>query len=449
MQKTNLEFLWDDQKVCENPHKGWYHHYYDNSLKKYGPLLKPDDFLEDFPGLNHIYLRVDWSHLEPEEGNFTWEVIDKVIDDWVAHGYAVSFRICCKETSPGFATPEWVMKAGAKGTFYPAGNSQCWEPDYGDPIFLEKLDKFHKVFANRYGKKSWLEFVDIGSYGEWGEGHTFFSSKRDWSLEVILKHIDIHLKYYKDTFILMNNDMADTRNVDDGSREAILDYALRNGLGLRDDSICVKWYSDNFGFSTLRTPEIYNPFWRKRPVDVELEHYAPTVTNNTWKGGLPLLKAIEESHATFVGFHGDARKWLSDNPEIAVKIANRSGYWYFLKSIEMNRSIKRGTDQKINLVWENHGVAPAYYRYKMIVVLSNDNGKYEYELPESDNRSWMPDEIVLETHHIKAPDDLPSGKYKLGVALYEGEIGKRNIELAFKDSIKKDGFYEIAEIDLT
>jgi len=126
-----------------------------------------------------------------------------VIGPWTAHGYGVSFRICCKETWPGFATPEWVMKAGAKGGFYPAGNGQAWEPDYGDPIFLDRLDKFHRVFASRYGSQPWLEFVDIGSYGEWGEGHTLRSSMRDWPVEVIKKHIDLHLRNYPDTFILL------------------------------------------------------------------------------------------------------------------------------------------------------------------------------------------------------------------------------------------------------
>lgn len=444
MEKTNLESLWDDQKVCENPHKGWYHHYLDNSLKVYGPLLKPDDFLEDFPGLNNIYLRLDWSHLEPEEGKYTWEVIDRIIEQWTAHGYGVSFRICCKETSPGFATPEWVMKAGAKGTFYPAGNGQCWAPDYGDPIFLEKLDNFHRVFAERYGSKPWLEFVDIGSYGEWGEGHTAFSSRRDWPVDVIKKHIDIHVKYYTNTFIIMNDDMVTSRREEEGAEE-ILKYAVSKGLGLRDDSVSVEWYAKTYGFSTLQCPEMFNLVWRKKPIDIELEHYSATVKNGTWKGGLPLLKAVEESHASFVGFHGDARKWLADNPEIAVKIANRVGYWYFLKSIEMDRSIPRGTEQKLKLVWENHGVAPAYYRYKMVVRLANNSNQYELELPESDNRNWMPDEIVLETHHLKVPDTLPSGKYKLGIALFEQ---KREIELALKNSVKKDGFYDIAEVNL-
>jgi hypothetical protein len=451
MQKINIEKLWDDQKVCENPHKGWYHHYYDNSLKVYGPLLEPDDFLEDFPGLNHIYLRVDWSHLEPEEGKYDWEVIDRIINPWTQHGYAVSFRICCKETSPGFATPEWVMKAGANGTFFPTRDgNQCWEPDYGDPIFLEKLDNFHRVFAERYGDMPWLEFVDIGSYGEWGEGHTSASSRRDWPADVIKRHIDIHTDHYTNTFILMNNDMVDTRKVEDGSKEEIYDYALSKGLGMRDDSVCVKWYFDTFGKSTLLTPECFTRVWRNKPVDIELEHYGSTIRHNTWMKGLPLVAAVEESHATFVGFHGDARKWLADNLEIAVKLANLSGYWYFLKSIEMNMSLSQGTEQKIKLVWENHGVAPSYYRYKMMVRLANDNHRYEQELTDSDNRNWMPGDIVLENYVLNIPKDLTPGKYKLGIALYEDKgFNKRDIQLALKDSTKaKDNFYDIVEVGI-
>ncbi len=441
-----LEKVWDDRKTCANPHKGWYHHYYDNSLKVYGPLLRPDDFLTDFPGLNHIYLRVDWSHLEPAEGRFAWEVIDRVIGPWTAHGYGVSFRICCKETSPGFATPEWVMKAGAKGGFYPAGDGQCWEPDYGDPVFLDKLENFHRAFGRRYGAQPWLEFVDIGSYGEWGEGHTLRSSMKDWPVEVIKKHIDIHVRNYPDTFILMNDDMVNCRKNDEGWDE-IVDYAVSKGLGLRDDSVCVDSYADKFGFSTLRTPEMFNRVWRQKPVDMELEHYSAAVRENRWKGGLPLLKPVEESHASFVGFHGDARKWLADNPEIAVTLANRSGYWYFPTRVEMCGSMARGSEQKVKLVWENHGVAPAYYRYTLRMRLSNGAGSYEQELSESDNRKWMPDEILSETYSLKVPDTLKPGTYKAGIALYDPRSG-RNIELAVKDSIKADGFFTIAEVQV-
>ena len=115
MIKTHLERHWDVDKVCRNPHKGWYLHYYDNRLDRYGSRLAEGDFLQDFPGLNHLYLRLAWSYLEPQEGRYDWEVIDRVIEPWTKQGYGIAFRITCKETSSDqcFATPQWVMEAGA------------------------------------------------------------------------------------------------------------------------------------------------------------------------------------------------------------------------------------------------------------------------------------------------------------------------------------------------
>ena len=173
----HLEKYWDDAKILNNPHKGWEVHYYSNSLSNYGKRLAPEDSLSDFPGLSNIYMRLAWCYLEPEEGKYNWEVIDSVINRWVKWGKTVSFRITTKETNFVYATPEWVRKAGAKGKFIdePSLRVKAWAPDYGDPIFLEKLETFHQAFAARYDEKPYMSYVDIGSIGEWGEGHTAYS----------------------------------------------------------------------------------------------------------------------------------------------------------------------------------------------------------------------------------------------------------------------------------
>ena len=76
--------------------------------------------------MDHLYLRLAWSYLEPEEGVFDWSRIDEVVEKYVPLGYGISFRITCKETGtyPGsvgqqkndvmYATPVWVEKAGQK-----------------------------------------------------------------------------------------------------------------------------------------------------------------------------------------------------------------------------------------------------------------------------------------------------------------------------------------------
>ena len=107
-----------------NPHKGWYHHYPDNHIDKY-QIARDADLLE-FPGMDHLYIRLAWAYLEPKEGQFDWAVIDRIIEKWTAHGLGIAFRISCKETSTDrieqqFATPRWVMEAGAQGRLLPDG----------------------------------------------------------------------------------------------------------------------------------------------------------------------------------------------------------------------------------------------------------------------------------------------------------------------------------------
>ena len=59
---------WDTVRVLKNPHKGWYHHLLDNGIGKYS--IKDDALFYSFPGMDHLYLRLCWSYLEPEEGKF-------------------------------------------------------------------------------------------------------------------------------------------------------------------------------------------------------------------------------------------------------------------------------------------------------------------------------------------------------------------------------------------
>ena len=68
MPKYDSRYMRDENKLCQNPDKMWYIHFYDNGLYNYGGDLAEDDMLADFPFLDHIYMRLAWAYLEPEEG---------------------------------------------------------------------------------------------------------------------------------------------------------------------------------------------------------------------------------------------------------------------------------------------------------------------------------------------------------------------------------------------
>lgn len=125
----------DTGEALANPGMGWVLHHYDNVAFHYGGKLEPSDTVDDFPGVTTVYLRIAWSHIEPEEGRFNWSVLDTPAQRWLDKGKQIAIRISCSESFMRYATPEWVEKAGAKGYNFTVGkgvdpNGPFWEPDY-------------------------------------------------------------------------------------------------------------------------------------------------------------------------------------------------------------------------------------------------------------------------------------------------------------------------------
>jgi len=377
MYVWGLKKYQDSTVLLRNPDKGLYIHYLDNGLSRYGikdgKYLMPDDLPEGLP-IDHIYIRIAWCHLEPEEGKFNWELIDNIIDPWTKAGVDVAFRITCKETdtSQYYATPEWVKDAGAAGKEL----SNAWEPVWNDPVFLEKLRNFHMAFAERYDSNPNVIYVDIGSLGDWGEGHTTFGSQENYTYDTLLEHMDIYLSAYKNTAIVMNDDILTHEGIGGRYRSELLEYIEENNISLRDDSIATKWHYDQYddevyGKTSVKIPNVFVRFSDDVPMILELDHYGNTVTgqNDTWQGGQTLLSAIKQTHATYAGFHYYPVEWYNDgNEEIAAELINNLGYWYFPESFAFSET---DGGMKYGFTLKNGGSAQSYKDYGMTLTLVN------------------------------------------------------------------------------
>ena len=405
----------DYTTALSNPDKGWYIHYYDNTIKRYGAGLTPEEALKYIPCLDHIYLRLAWSYLEPQEGKFNWEIIDSVIEPYTQAGIGISFRITCKETDTTipYATPEWVKNAGAAGTEI----GGVWEPDYGDPIFLEKLDNFHRAFAKRYAGKDYIRYIDVGSYGDWGEGHTASSSKKDWPWSDLKKHFDIYAKYYPNDLIVVSDDFIGSRRTSEGKQE-ILNYVLSKGWTFRDDSISVDWFAKSIGGDTVRSPELFASVWKTKPVVLELEHYNKTLQYDNWNNGSTFYDAAVNTHCTYAGFHGYVNEWIRDNADFAVKMGNKLGYWYFIDSAELQKS-DGAIDFTVN--WRNEGMSRAYNKYDLDIIFTDETGADTvFAAQDFDNTKFMPGEKAKTRHTVKT-DELKSGKYTVSLRMKKGD----------------------------
>jgi len=469
--EIDMKPYWDDTIALENPHKGWYHHYPDNHINKY--IIREDSHLLDFPGMDHIYIRLAWAYLEPREGQFNWDLIDSIIDKWVGKGLKIAFRISCKETSTDrieqqYATPKWVMEAGAKGDYYRKGKKVGpdgqWEPVFDDPVFLEKLEYFLSVFAGRYDGKPWLRYVDVGSIGDWGEGHTSSGSQMEYGYDQRKVHVDLYCKYFQKTQIVISDDFVYCiRDLQD--RQKMHRYIQKNGITYRDDSILVngylRGYSDTY---TVRSPEFFADVWRVTPTVFELEHYGSVKRYGNWLGrpGSSLEKygkgktgadffrgALALLHATYIGYHGYAHEWLTENPDLTIELLNRCGYWYFLHRVKIPKDLQSGEICNIQMDWENRGVAPAYHPYRLKVRLDGPNVE-DIEL-NAGNQKWMPKPsggVYPETYPISIPKLLQPGQYKLKFKLYSNEEGRDVFAALDPELLDEEHYYSVATFNV-
>ena len=433
----------DDRRILRNPHKGWYWHYIDNGYLRpnYRRDHDPDDHLEDFPGLNHLYLRFDWGDIEKEEGVYDWSYIDSIMEEWSRYDYRFGMRLVTYEGSGEipFATPEYVYKAGAKCYALPGGRL---EPDYGDPVFLEKLSRFMEEAGRKFNSDPRVELVDVGTFGTWGEGHTGNGSDVVYPAEVIKKHIDLHVKNFPDKFVILNDDHINHR-WSRGAEENLdlIDYAAALGLGLDDDSVCVRCYADNCGYNTLRTPWLFDRLSPNAPVVLEFEHYQ-AVAMQVFKNGYPFLDAMQRTHATFAGFHGYPRPWLKREPWLTEYAANRLGYWFFIDGIELP-PLMAGVNNRVKLHFVNRGFAASYRKFCVKLRLTGAGGNYVQEL-DVDCRRWQPGEPAVEA--VSFRPQLSPGTYCAELGVFEG---RRPIELALKESVKtEDGYYRLGFVEV-
>ena len=467
---------WDTIRVLTNPHKGWYHHLLDNGINKYA--IENDSSFWSFPGMDHLYLRLAWSYLEPEEGKFDWHYIDDVVKKYVPEGCGISFRISSSETgtypnSVGeenggvqYATPGWVRKAGAKGTVVETrSGTRTSVPGWDDPVFLEKLDHFHKAFAERYDGKPWVRYVDIGSIGDWGEGHTSFTTQIPPTVTEIKANIDIFLKNYRKSQLVCNDDLI-AENKSDEELKELFDLIMARGISLRDDSPLVDYYVQNYLSSwTISHPLLYDPLYLTRPVVFELQHYGSVKRDGNWLGkngsgtiekygysGAEIMrKAIETMHATYIGYHGYAEEWLADNPDLTKELANLCGYWYFPVSASFPSVLSRG-ENIFSFVWLNKGVAPAYDSFDLILRFESENLTNSFDiLPvNSGNKNWLPGISKTEKYKIEIPVKAIEGSYIVKFRL-EDQAGDNSqpIQIGIKESaIDPKGFVEMGLVTI-
>jgi hypothetical protein len=402
----------DTGNALINPGMGWALHYYSGRTGNYGYHLSPSDALDWYPGCSVVYMRIPWAFVEPEEGFFNWTVFDTPAQRFIEKGKKLAIRInCCEHWIP-WATPKWIMDKGARGVWFikgkgPDPEGKLWEPDYLDPIYLEHLEALIKALAERYDDNPNVAFIDIGTFGLWGEGHTGFSSKlsREVTEKAVRKQVDLYTKYFKKTLLCISDDVEG--GVNPGPEYPLLDYARSKGVSLRDDSILVSLPPHSWWHS-----ELAGRYWPTMPVIVEHEHYGLSKNRGAWFGDL-LAKSVEEYHCSYLSIHWWPHEFYNENQEFIEKINLRLGYRIQLQKIKYPKAVAIGERFKVEWTWANAGVAP-FYRggYPALTVKDKAGGivsqlvddQLDLSVLEVGKADNIPNKIFTSTFNIGFPN---------------------------------------------
>lgn len=385
------------------------------------------------------YLRFNWADVEPEEGRYNWAFIDDVIAAWKPRGATVALRVMtCNAHSAGYYTsPKWLFDAGCKGHEYLRGGDDPTsggrrvpriEPDYADPIYLARHGAFLKALGERYDGHPAIEFLDIGSYGIWGEWHT----PNPAPVEVRKQIVDLYLTAFRRTPLVFMSDDAE-----------VLPYALSRGTGFRRDGVGSPWHEQNWiGSKKYAGVPDMGEVWKRALVVFEWFGDYDYLRSRGWSFDAA-VEFMLRNHVTLIN-DNIGRVPPEAMPQLE-RLARLAGARFALRAIEHPAVVCPGTALSLHLTWANVGVGRLHRPYRLSAALANDQGEriVEQECP-GDPRDWLPG-----THEVNAtlplPAGLSTGTYTVQISLRDPTRRGPSWKLAM-EAPEQDGWYAVSRV---
>jgi uncharacterized protein DUF4832/glycosyl hydrolase family 42 (putative beta-galactosidase) len=403
-----------------------------------GPVAKLDPAAEmpEFPESSIAYCRWFWSAIEPERGNYRWEILDRALQAAREHHQALAFRLMPYDQ--GHPLPEWFRNSGARRANKPTDkDGAIWQPDFSDPLYLKYWGELVAEAGRRYDGNPYLDSVDISSVGYWGEGWSDYMPTFPFQKALI----DIWLEAFKRTPLLMNFDQQEA-----------LTYGTAHGAGWRLDC----WgdmrsnpvngkahWSHMLDFYPMQIVRAgIEGVWERSPVSLETCGVPGGWFREGWDVDYILAQALRW-HASSINIKSSAipPEWKAKFEEFQTRL----GYRLILRRMEYPEQVKPGEMAAIHMWWLNAGVAPVYRPYDLALQLFSPTDSAVIRLP-MDVRKWLPGDAVYDGS-IFIPAGLKPGPHRIRIALLDPRTGEPAIRLAIEGR-QSDDWYDLGEINV-
>jgi hypothetical protein len=396
------------------------------------------------------YVRDNWPKFQPAEDEYDWSIIEDLRERIAADGGTISFRIQTVKPppwGPGHGVPDWLRQQGAQIV----EGELSEEPLFADCLFLEAHGNFIDRLRQRYDGDPDVAFIDVGSYGLYGEWHT---TQYTWEDETPDWHarrriIDMYLggegtrpcvdtdgsivmrSYEYEGFQETQLIMPYTPGFSDSLRYAL---SRRDDIGIRHDALGSELHQGRYAEEIT---DLVEQTWRRAPIIFEFypEAYTPDQLRSA-------RAFAEDMHASLIheNFHEQGDDVLIE------RILERTGYRLMLYQVDYTAELAAGEQINIALLWENRGVAPPYVTFPLVVQVVDGQGNVVAQQQEDEDiRTWLPGRVIPLHMELSLPQTLQPGTYDIRLAFVHPDTQQPALSLAI-DGQDAQGYYNPGSI---
>ncbi|HPC96761.1 MAG TPA: DUF4832 domain-containing protein [Sedimentisphaerales bacterium] len=386
---------------------------------------------EGYPDTSLAYFRVYWKFIEPAQGQYRWELIDKALQTAGSRHQTLLLRIAPYGTGADNDVPNWYRELVGKEEKQP---EEKWRTNPEDPRYVEHFGAMIRALGARYDGHPLLESVDLAIVGAWGEG----AGSERLTQKTREALVDSYLEAFRKTHLIML--LTDERT-------------NRYGLSKRAVGWRVDCLGDMGGFSPTWChmcdyyPQAIINFgmkdaWKKAPVSLEV-----CWVMQTWKDkGWDIDYIIEQSLKWHISSLNAKSSPVPEEWWPAVnRWLTRMGYRFVLRKFTYPSTVKAGGRLTFTSWWENKGVAPCYRSFRLAFRLHNRTNE-RIVVTGADLRSWLPGDNLYDSS-VEVPSDTPDGAYDLHIGVLDERLDEPVVKLAIEGR-RSDGWYELGRINV-
>ena len=434
-------------------------------------LWYPEEHPRANPGQTAVdsYRRFTWRELEPRPGTYNFAELDANLAAAKERGGRFGFRVMavCQFCAGATALPADLDQRASTWTA-PIPDGRLRVPDWNDRRVQARWRQFNEVLGERYAGDPRLSYVDIGGYGNWGEGHNYPYEKAypgpngqvEGTVASIQEFGDAVIDNFPGHHTLLQTSIrvkdADGSLDLERTADVVLAGLERSPqVGLRNDCLGVVRNPGTSMYILDQLQEIaerrgvpagYQPGqrWRQAPFVTE---WCPTVSpgsEDTFTQGLDDVLRYHISGVSNASFQGEVASYPAEQRDALSQAGHRAGYRY---SVGQPGDTAGG----VSIAWTNLGTAPTYQKWTVSYLLTDASGALVAEVPSDLDLTALAEgdavDMVPTTNWITAVGSR-SGKYTLGVRVLDqtGYLSPMPLELSRR---RTDGSYRLGTVQIS